>query len=165
MPCPPFQPFFIILERWFWQHAAPMPSTPTGCEHPQEPLQPDSWWEGDLDLYLPFLHWLSTLFEAPHLQMSLPQAHRRSCTSLVCGGWGIGGATLGLYPKSGYDCGGIGTWVGHLPCSISQCSTLTCWQPPVPIDVPPWLPGGPYCGAGPFLRPGSEAQSVDWAMG
>ena len=54
----------------------------------------------------------------------------------------MGGCALGFSPKSGYDCGDVSTWVGSLTCSISQYFILTHWQPPVPIDVPPWLPGG-----------------------
>ena len=73
-----------------------------------------------------------------------------SCTSLVCGAGG--GATFGLFLRAAMTVG-VGTLVGHLSCSISQCSALAWGQPPVPIDVHPWLPRGPYHGAGPSLGP------------
>ena len=77
----------------------------------------------------------------------------------------MGGAAPGFSLDSGYDCRSVSTWVGHLPSSIFQYLAPTCGWPPVPIDVPPWLPVGPYCEDAPLLRPGSKAWSVDWAMG
>ena len=156
---------FVILNRWFKWDVLPMPSTPTNCGCPHQPCQVCTRGGGRPRSLFPFLCQLSTLSEAPHLQMSLPQTHRRSCTSLICGGWGIGGTTPGFSPKSCYDCGSIGAWIGSLPGSIFQYVAPTHGWPPVPLDVPPWLPGGPYCGAAPLLGSGSKTQSVDWAVG
>ena len=123
------------------------------------------WAEGPGHLPPPLL-WLSALgvlSGASHPRMSPPQACKRLHASSVYGDSGTGCTSLGVYPKSDCNWKGVSIWFCQLPDSVFQHSVLKCGQPPAPIGLPPWLPGGTYHVSHPSLRSENGVWFGSWA--
>ena len=124
------------------------------------------WAEG-LGCLPPPLLWLSALrvlSGASCWRMSPPQAHESLLVSFAYVGLGTEQLSPGIHPKGGCDCRGIGIWHCWLLCLAFQYSKPECGQHPMPLSVPPWLPGGPYHMSHPSLMSENGVWFGSWAM-
>ena len=118
---------------------------------------------GHLPPPLLWLNALRVLSGASCQRMSPLQACKRLCVSLAYAGLGTRHAPSGIYPEGSCGCGGIGIWCCWLLCLAFQYSIPKCGKHPMPVGVPPWLPGGPYHVSHPSLGSVNGVWFGSWA--